>query len=196
MIAEKVDWLRRKYGGQPDPARRGPVNLNLYFGELRIDHVALPNLSVGAVRNYLLADGVTVSELGDNATALAGCLFATDTTATAFVKADDILPRRRFSAAHELGHAVLHRGSMGNFIQDALISDSDESENEREREANAFAAELLMPEEICRARAEELRKQYGVCPRSVLSYRLAGELLVSRLAMDFRLKKLGVGDAK
>ena len=40
--------------------------------------------------------------------------------------------RRRFNAAHELAHLVMHRGACGGPI-------------EREREANTFAAELLVP---------------------------------------------------
>jgi Zn-dependent peptidase ImmA (M78 family) len=51
-----------------------------------------------------------------------------------------------------------------------------------------------MPDEVIRARAEELRTDYRACPRLVLAYRLASELLVSREAMRYRLKTLGVGD--
>ncbi len=51
--------------------------------------------------------------------------------------------RCRFSIAHELGHAVLHADV-------ALCSEADltdaHSDAGREREANAFAAELLMPQ--------------------------------------------------
>jgi hypothetical protein len=53
---------------------------------------------------------------------------------------------------------------------------------------------LLMPADICRARAEELRKKCHCCPRGVLVYRLASELLVSREALRYRLQSLGVGD--
>ena len=63
-----------------------------------------------------------------------------------------------------------------------------------EREANRFAAELLMPAEVCRGRADEIQREHGCCPRAVLAYRLAAELLVSREAMRYRLKGLEVGD--
>lgn len=46
-------------------------------------------------------------------------------------KADDVL-RHRFSAAHELGHLILHRGRQG-------------ADSNMEREAHAFAAEFLAP---------------------------------------------------
>lgn len=44
-------------------------------------------------------------------------------------KADDVM-RHRFSAAHELGHVVLHHGRQG-------------TDTQMERDANAFAAEFL-----------------------------------------------------
>jgi hypothetical protein len=50
---------------------------------------------------------------------------------------------------------------------------------------------------VIRARAEELRRNHGCCPRLVLAYRLASELLVSREAMHYRLngvKELGLTD--
>ena len=110
------------------------------------------------------------------------------------MSADDVLARRRFTAAHELGHFVLHKDRMAGFIADADISETDEANGDMEREANRFAAELLMPKEVIEARAEELEKEHGACPRVVLAYRLASELLVSREAMRYRLKTLGVGD--
>lgn len=72
--------------------------------------------------------------------------------------------RRRFSAAHELGHLVLHpRPAPG----DAL----------HEREANRFAAELLMPaadihrllpRRLDLARLIELQQQWGVSVQALL----------------------------
>jgi len=51
-----------------------------------------------------------------------------------------------------------------------------------------------MPSVVCHARAAELKGKHGRCPRGVLAYRLSSELLVSRAAMRYRLKSLGVGD--
>lgn len=78
-------------------------------------------------------------------------------------KADDVL-RHRFSAAHELGHLVLHQGRPG-------------SDSEIEREADAFAAEFLTPRDIVRdelprrlnlVRLEEISLRWGVSIHSLL----------------------------
>lgn len=194
MIAQAVAEIRTRCRLPADPGRRGPVLLGQFFEELNLKHLPLPALSCGAVTAYLLAKGVAVEAVGEPDAPLAGCLYWIEDDGWAFVNSDDILARRRFSAAHELGHAVLHRETMGGFIADATISETDDDEAKREREANRFAAELLMPKVICEARAEELRRDHGACPRMVLAYRLASELLVSRQAIQHRLKGLGVGD--
>jgi Zn-dependent peptidase ImmA (M78 family) len=59
--------------------------------------------------------------------------------------------RRRFTAAHELAHALLHSGT------DAIIvSDTGRRGDQRERFADAFAGEFLMPEEGIRRALEAL----------------------------------------
>ena len=194
MIGEAIAQLRRDAAVPVDPARRGPVPLDRFFDELNLAHVALPGLSIGAVTVQLQADGVSVEPFGNPDDRLAGFLFWAGRIGRAFVNADDILPRRRFTAAHELGHAVLHRDQMGRFVADATVGEAGDAADPMEREADRFAAELLMPEDIVRARADELLRQYGACPRLVLAYRLASELLVSREAMRYRLKAMGVGD--
>lgn len=49
-------------------------------------------------------------------------------------KADDVL-RHRFTAAHELGHIVLHHGRLGSDV-------------EMERQADMFASEFLTPRDV------------------------------------------------
>jgi len=196
-VGAAVAALRRDAGQPVDPGRRGPVLLGRLFEEKGLDHVALPNLTRGAAAEHLRAAGIPVEALGEPAEELAGFVFVAGRVGWAFVRAGDGLPRRRFTAAHELGHFLLHRGAMGRFRADtdATLQEADgRVADEMEREANRFAAELLMPAEVCRARAEELRRQHGCCPRGVLVYRLASELLVSREAMRYRLQSLGVGD--
>ncbi|WP_449407156.1 helix-turn-helix domain-containing protein [Microbacterium maritypicum] len=51
-------------------------------------------------------------------------------------KADDVL-RHRFTAAHELGHVVLHHGRLGSDV-------------EMERQADLFASEFLTPRDVIR----------------------------------------------
>ena len=198
MIADAIARLRTELGLTVNPAVRGPVPLNRFFQEVGLSHVALSGLNCGRVIEYLQAEGSTVEPFDDPAEPLAGFLYFAGRIGHAFVNADDILPRRRFSAAHELGHAVLHRESMGRYRADTekTLLETDDATDALEREANRFAAELLMPEAVLRVRAAELRSEYGVCPSGVLAYRLAAELLVSREAMRYRLKNLGVTDAE
>jgi hypothetical protein len=186
--------LRRDHSVPVDPSIRGPVLLDRVMAEVGIGHVALPNLTLGAVETHLRAEGIPAEGLGDPAQTLAGFVFVAGRVGRAFVNASDVLVRRRFTAAHELGHAVLHRDRIGRYRADVAISESADEPDEMEREANRFAVVLLMPAEVCEARAKELSDKHGCCPRGVLAYRLAAELLVSREAMRYRLTDLEVGD--
>jgi len=203
MTADRVTAaiadLRRRARLPLDPARRGPVPLDQLFKSESVTHVAVPQLSLATVARHLIAeryvtDPDAVADLMDDVAPLEGLMYWQSGDGIAFVKAEDILPRRRFTAAHELGHAVLHKETMRRYLSDLKISETDGEGTEMEAEANRFAAELLMPEEVIRARADELTREYKACPRIVLAVRLASELLVSREAMRYRLKTLGVGD--
>jgi hypothetical protein len=93
--------------------------------------------------------------------------------------------RRRFSVAHEVGHFLLHAGSVGQRVfcrVGDLRPDPDSPERLREREANRFAAELLMPEEMVRQEVDRL----GMDP-----FALAELFRVSSVAMGYRLMNLG-----
>jgi Zn-dependent peptidase ImmA (M78 family)/transcriptional regulator with XRE-family HTH domain len=59
--------------------------------------------------------------------------------------------RRRFTAAHELAHALLHSGSEA-----IVISDTGRRGDQKESYADAFAGEFLMPEEGIRRTLEAL----------------------------------------
>jgi Zn-dependent peptidase ImmA (M78 family) len=108
------------------------------------------------------------------------------------------MPRQRYTVAHELGHFIMHRELMGRFHVDTQASVMENREadtsNLMERQADYFAADLLMPAEVCRAREAAFRSVYKVCPRTPFAHRLASELLVSSQAMRYRLNELGVGD--
>tara|TARA_Y100000780_G_scaffold147751_1_gene133069 strand:+ start:503 stop:1045 length:543 start_codon:yes stop_codon:yes gene_type:complete len=93
--------------------------------------------------------------------------------------ADEISYRNRFTIAHELGHVLLghvHEGKKR--LRDATFGNSDPVE----RAANAFAAELIMPEQKVR----ELF--YGASSVQQLSEAFG----VSNAAMSFRLNNLGL----
>lgn len=78
-------------------------------------------------------------------------------------RADDVL-RHRFTAAHELGHLLLHRNMRTSTAA-------------HEREADAFAAELLMPKaaiapvlprRLSLPRLEELSRVWGVSTKALV----------------------------
>jgi hypothetical protein len=87
--------------------------------------------------------------------------------------------RRRFTIAHEIGHFVLHpercRPERGGVVNEAGRME--------EREADAFAAELLMPEHLVR---DAVREQ------GLDVERLADRFEVSRKAMQARLRHMGL----
>ncbi len=100
------------------------------------------------------------------------------------VNATHAISRRRFSEAHELGHAVL-RHEAGYYLE-YKTHDAGEPPGYRypdEREANAFAASLLMDERW-------IRDDFASGIRSVTD--LAERYEVSEVAMGFRLVNLGL----
>lgn len=107
--------------------------------------------------------------------------------------------RQRFTIAHELGHALLHRGRMELFVDTGYgvafrDSRSSTGEIKMEREANAFAAALLMPESMVRKEIGELSWEHGIDyggGKGTLK-EMAQRFKVSQEAMSFRLARLGV----
>lgn len=87
--------------------------------------------------------------------------------------------RRRFTIAHEIGHYVLHPGRP-RMERGGHVTEAGRLE---EREADVFAAELLMPEALVREAVYEQGLDVG---------RLSDRFLVSRRAMQVRLKYLGL----
>ena len=62
--------------------------------------------------------------------------------------------RQRFTAAHELGHFVLHKDSIGDRVEDNYLLRAEGMSNRQEAEANKFAASLLMPMDLIEAEME------------------------------------------
>jgi len=103
------------------------------------------------------------------------------------INADQHPKRRRFTIAHELGHFLLHPPQESyvdaRFTVDARGETASEGTVHQEIEANAFAAELLMPECMVRAavagpidvfnddRVQELAKEFKVSSQA-MTYRL------------------------
>jgi len=98
--------------------------------------------------------------------------------------------RQRFTVAHELGHALLNAHDNLHVDRSFKLRDtlSAKGVDSLEIEANAFAAELLMPQEML---VERLRKRGGLDlddPSAVQG--LAREFEVSTQAMIIRILDL------
>lgn len=102
--------------------------------------------------------------------------------------------RQRFTLAHEIGHHVLEHEGRLHIDEDRKISLNARSplsstgENSDEVEANAFAAELLMPEQFLRNDLRVLRPYQGDDDKLIRE--LAKKYKVSVAAMTFRLANL------
>ena len=137
-----------------------------------------------------------------------------------FTEKSEPTVRRRFSAAHELGHYLLHfqpqlsAGENLFFTEGVRFFNNETDEKtveaniyiaedleggqrvpfaeriEKEFEANFFAAELLMPRNACLKTAKIYADQFGA-NKTMVVRRLASEFLVSFEAMLRRLKDLG-----
>ena len=203
-VAEAIERLHDA-AGLPWPPPVGPavipVGLDRLVATHNLVHEEVPALSRAAAGAFLARWGIHRPELLDDASPLAGFLFANAGGGYILVRADDPLPRRRFTAAHELGHYLLHflprldaeRDRVMQIVQDdgadTVREDEELSLPEMERQANQFAAELLMPEAVCRTVTELYAARFRTPPR-FLEHHLARDLLVSRDAMRWRLRNL------
>lgn len=85
--------------------------------------------------------------------------------------------RRRFTAAHELAHYILHR----DLIEDGIVDDTlyrSKLSGPLEREANVYAAALLMPRHLILKAIEDGAKS---------TEELAEKFRVSEAAMSIRI---------
>jgi Zn-dependent peptidase ImmA (M78 family) len=110
--------------------------------------------------------------------------------------------RQRFTIAHELGHYAL--GHPGEIFVDQVVRAQGVTIGRRrdrkstlgvdpyEIEANAFGAEVLMPEDlVLEAVRKQLRNNENIAPEQ-LSQMLARQFQVSPEAMQHRLANLGL----
>ena len=148
-------------------------------GAIPVDVEAIARAHDIAVRRAEFEEGVS------------GMLVIKDGQAVIGINARHHPNRQRFSLAHELGHYVLHREVASVFVDAAPVFFRDETSADgsvrQEIEANAFAAELLLPEAA-------LREQLGGRPVDALDdlavRRLAARFGVSAQALTIRLTKL------
>jgi Zn-dependent peptidase ImmA (M78 family) len=130
-----------------------------------------------------LGIGPEIKELPDN---ISGWIERTDDmNYLVVINSRHALTRRRFTAAHELGHYIYHRDILGRGSGDtrAYRSAGTPFSNslitpQHERQANSFAANILMPhEQIARLREQGITEPSD----------LAARFLVSEEAMRIRL---------
>lgn len=207
--------------GLPLPTPENPIcPVAELLGENALIHNEIDDLTLRKISDILLRRGGISSSLdldlvGDDAK-LAGFLYANRFGAAIFTQRNDPIGRRRFSAAHELGHWVLHwpiklreseRQGLGEEAQfiEALepVDDSEATsativyaENAQEelpdtdtmeREADAFATALLMPAPLVRA----VHAQFSGLSDEDCLLRLANAFLVSPQTMRRRLTEIG-----
>jgi Zn-dependent peptidase ImmA (M78 family) len=91
------------------------------------------------------------------------------------------LNRQRYTIAHELAHYCLHKHYKQKF-EDQIFFRGVESDKE-EMQANAFASEILMPEQEFRKLVDDGIRQIDL---------LADKFGVSTLALRIRAKSLGM----
>lgn len=102
--------------------------------------------------------------------------------------------RKRFTIAHEIGHLIMHEVTGDEdvhvdktFRVDLRSPKSSTAEDVGEIEANAFAAALLMPEDMIRNDVRKLTLDFEDSGRI---HELAERYMVSDQAMTFRLLNL------
>ena len=213
LVADAIRQLHAAAGlPWPPPAANGvvtPAPLDTLIRTYNLAHEEVPGLTRAAAGAFLARWGVRRPELLEDNSPLAGFLFANARGGYILVRADDPLPRRRFTAAHELGHSLLHflprwqatkdvetyleQDDAADMVREEEKAADDKALSlpEMERQANQFAAELLMPESVCRAAREQYKERFRATLR-FLEHHLAGDLLVSREAARWRLRSLNI----
>lgn len=130
--------------------------------------------------------GIEVLKTEFTEPSLSGVVVNKDGRFCIYVNRHHGMGRRRFTIAHELGHALLHLQD-GQGLRDtgrtvAYRREAPSDMPVQEREANVFAANLLMPEPFVRA-----YQQWGLGVDQ-----LAKKFAVSEQAMEVRLNELGL----
>ena len=91
-----------------------------------------------------------------------------------FVNSCQIRSRAMFTLAHELGH-ILHQDGKTMMVESELVGDMNESF------VNAFAAELLMPEDDVRTHIEKWGRTAKAVVKLLIRYQISYESFVFRL---------------
>lgn len=206
------------------------VPLNKIIAEYPLMIVELPNGKTLSTKNAVkfleIEIGFEMPELQSDERTLSGFLYTAKfgdyLQGCIFTDKGEPTVRRRFSAAHEFGHYLLHFAPLlkaaeteALFLTESLTFDEanesraeikiardfdfakigTENKYEMEAEADFFAAELLMPRNACLEAAKIFAPQKFIEAsknQNALIDRLATEFLVSYGAMKRRLEDLEV----
>lgn len=107
-----------------------------------------------------------------------------------YLNANDPLPRQVFTAAHEFGHFVLGHKISGGVDVLYRKAIGDHQNDQKEKEANAFAAELLVPEEFI-VKQKKLLNHLSLDQQIA---KLSQIFKVSKQVISYRLKLLNLND--
>ena len=138
------------------------------------------------VMSLIEAEGIhlVIDEMDDDHS---GFLLVENGVATIAINEDHHPNRQRFTAAHELGHYILHSEGRDRFFVDKAYyrgPTASAGTDSTEIEANRFAASLLMPAGVVKEYAQRVELT------DVEIYRLSSLFQVSEQAMTLRLMNL------
>lgn len=118
-----------------------------------------------------------------------GFLLVENGAATVAINSEHHPNRQRFTAAHELGHYILHSQGRDRFFVDKAYfrgPSASAGTETQEIEANRFAACILLPAELVKEYANRTKLT------DLEVYRLSTAFQVSEQAMTLRLVNLGL----
>src|SRR2546423_910323 len=108
-IQDAIATLYRAAGLPPSLVDRSVTPLGELISNYNLTCTEITGLTSQSAINFLLQrGGVTEPPVELSNDSLAGFLYVSPSFGSIFVERDDFLVRRRFSAAHELGHYLLH----------------------------------------------------------------------------------------
>jgi len=224
LLRARIDQLYQETGVEPSTSGNGRyiTPLGELISSFNLVSKELVGLSPRAALQYLSQQGAlieTTEEVGLDA--LAGFLYASTSYGCIFVEADDHFVRRRFSAAHELGHYLLHFQPLLLMAEqdheypeftEALyrgsVDDPEATESGRVGKTEQYILQHRLPPEAqmeyeANQFATELLMPEGtvreIFARAMLRMNdddltayLAREMLVSLEAMRWRLRNFGL----
>lgn len=127
---------------------------------------------------------------------ISGLIRVKDNDITIYVNKADSILRQRFTIAHELGHYFMHINKIKNkgINIDMHRKTGYTSLIPDEIDANKFAAALLMPKKIVNEYYKKVN-YIGMDKEFIVDW-LSSQFKVSKQAMIFRMKNLGIGKQK